>query len=67
MHTSCTPTPRACVCVCRSNKPSVPKLNLTPLLKEQEEQAQGVREAYAEASAEAGAPSGREGGRGGHV
>ncbi len=45
----------------------MPKLNLTPLLKEQEEQAQGVREAYAEASAEAGAPSGREGGRGGHV
>eukprot|EP00983_Pelagomonas_calceolata_P116056 1160264-Pelagomonas_calceolata.AAC.8 len=35
------------------SKPSVPKLNLTPLLKEQEEHAQSVKEAYAEASAEA--------------
>jgi len=33
----------------------VPKLNLTPLLKEQEEHAQSVREAYADASADADA------------
>lgn len=31
----------------------MPKLNLTPLLREQEEHAQNVKDVYAEASAEA--------------